>query len=173
MKDDLRKLRARALCALGLESFYHLAVCTYFRYNPPEERMHVDVSDILAKGEGSQVDFTVADETPELEGLKLTAPLAGHIKIIGTKDGVLTVGRLEAEVELECDRCLRLFTHHLRFPVQAEFRDAPEDDQFLIDAHGRIDLAEPVRQEIEVHLPLQRLCQDDCSGLKLKQKKDT
>lgn len=134
--------------------------------------MQVDVSDILAKGEGSQVDFTVTNETPELEGLKLTAPLTGYIRIIGTKDGVITAGRLEADVELECDRCLRLFPHHLTFPVHAEFRDEPEDDQFPIDAQGRIDLAEPVRQEIEVHLPLQRLCQDDCSGLKLKQKKD-
>jgi uncharacterized protein len=136
--------------------------------------MQVDVSDILAQGEGSQVDFTVANETPELEGLTLAVPLSGHLKIIGTKDGVLVSGRLEADVELECDRCLRSFEHHLRFPVTAEFRDRPEDnDQFPIDKHGTIDLAEPVRQEIEVHLPLQRLCQDDCSGLELKQKKDS
>lgn len=135
--------------------------------------MHVDVSDILAQGEGSQIDFTVADETPELEGLTLAAPLSGSIRIIGTKDGVLAAGKLEAAVELECDRCLRSFTHHLSIPVEAEFRDMPEDDQFQIDKHGKIDLAEPVRQEVEVHLPLQRLCQEDCSGLKLKQKKDS
>jgi len=135
--------------------------------------MHVDVSDILAQGEGSQIDFAVADETPELEGLTLAAPLSGNLRIIGTKEGVLAAGKLEAEVELECDRCLRSFTHHLSIPVEAEFRDQPEDDQFPIDKHGTIDLAEPVRQEIEVHLPLQRLCQEDCSGLKLKQKKDS
>ena len=134
--------------------------------------MHIDVSNILAQGEGSQVDFTVADETPELEGLKLAAPLSGHLRIIGTQDGVFATGRLEAEVELECDRCLRSFTHHLSFPIEAEYERQPEDDQFPIDKHGSIDLAEPVRQEIEVHLPLQRLCQEDCSGLELKQKKD-
>jgi uncharacterized protein len=134
--------------------------------------MHVDVSDILAHGEGSQVDFTVADETPELEGLTLAAPLSGNLRIIGTEEGVLVAGKLEVEVELECDRCLRSFTHHLSIPVEAEFCDRPEEDQFPIDKHGAIDLAEPVRQEIEVHLPLQRLCQEDCSGLKLKQKKD-
>lgn len=131
--------------------------------------MQVDASDILAKGEGSQVDFTVTDETPELEGLRLAAPLSGQLRIIGTKEGVLAIGRLDADVELECDRCLRSFTHHLTFPLEAEFRDRPGDDQFPIDKHGKIDLAEPVRQEIEVHLPLQRLCQEDCSGLKLKQ----
>jgi uncharacterized protein len=135
--------------------------------------MQVDVSDILAKGEGSQVDLTVTDETPSLDGVTLTSPLSGRVRIVGTKDGVITAGQLETEVELECDRCLHSFSHHLRFSFQAEFRDSPEEDQFPIDKHGRIDLAEPVRQEIEVHLPLQRLCQEDCRGLELKQKKDS
>lgn len=127
--------------------------------------MQIDVSDILAQGEGSQTTFTVEGEESQLEGVKLTSPISGEVRLIGTKDGVLVTGQLASAVELECDRCLRSFEHSLNFPLSAEFTDAPSEDQFLIDKHGKIDIAEPARQELEVHLPLQRLCQDDCRGI--------
>jgi len=135
--------------------------------------MHVDVSEILNKGEGEQATFEIADESPVLEGITLAAPLSGEIRVVGTKTGVIVGGRLSAEITLECDRCLRAFDHHLDVPIKAEFEDHPNEDQFPIDKYGKVDLAEPVRQEIEVHTPLQKLCQEDCSGIELKQKKDS
>ena len=128
--------------------------------------MQVDVNDILQQGEGAQADFSVKGETPQLEGLKLTQPIEGDIKVIGTKEGVLAVGSLDAAVELECNRCLRAFEYGLHFPLESEFSLNPDEEQFLIDKKGQIDLAEPIRQEIEVHLPLQQLCQEDCAGIK-------
>jgi uncharacterized metal-binding protein YceD (DUF177 family) len=134
--------------------------------------MQVDVSDILRQGEGSQLDFTVEGESPRLDNVALVSPVSGRFRAMGTKEGVIISGRLQADISLECHRCLRAFTHSLAFPLEAEFQDEPEEDQFPIDKYGKIDLAEPVRQEIEVHLPLQQLCQADCNGIKLKQKKD-
>lgn len=134
--------------------------------------MHVDVSDILMEGEGAQADYKVEGETPELEGIKLAAPISGEIRVIGTKEGVVAAGKLQTDVELECNRCLRAFNHSLEFPLEAEFSDHPREDEFLIDKHGKIVLDEPIRQEIEIRLPLQQLCEADCSGIELKQKKE-
>lgn len=134
--------------------------------------MHVNVSDILRQGEGAQVEYDIDDETPELDELELSEPLSGQIRVIGTKSGVLVSGNLSAGVKLECHRCLRAFDHHLDFPVQAEFEDHPMEEQYPIDKRGHIDLAEPVRQELVVHLPIQQLCQADCEGIELNQKKD-
>ena len=127
--------------------------------------MQIDVSDILQQGEGAQADFTVQGEKPQLEGLKLTRPLTGDIRIIGISEGLLATGSLNAAIELECHRCLRAFEHELEVPIESEFSLKPDEEQFPIDKHGRIDLDEPVRQEIEVHLPLQQLCQADCKGI--------
>jgi uncharacterized protein len=135
--------------------------------------MHIDVRNILMQGEGAQEEYTISDESPELDDVTLAAPLSGNVRVMGTKEGVLAVGRLEADVELECNRCLRAFNHHVRFSLEAEFAEHPDEDQYPIDKRGRIDLTEPIRQDLVVYLPLQQLCQDDCNGIELKQKKDS
>ncbi len=135
--------------------------------------MHIDVSEILQEGEGHQVDFTIDAEPLVLEDIKLTAPLSGTVRIMGLDEGVVAAGRLETMVELECNRCLRTFEQRIDFSLEAEFSEKPKEDQFPIDKYGKIDLKEPVRQEIEVHLPLVALCQEDCAGIELKQKKDS
>ncbi len=135
--------------------------------------MQIDVNDILRTGEGAQTVYAVEGEKPDLDGVELAEPISGEIRIMGTKHGILAVGRLETAVTLECHRCLRAFTHHIKFPLEAEFMATPEEDMFPIDQYGKIDLAEPVRQDIVVHLPLKQLCQADCKGIELKQKKDS
>ena len=135
--------------------------------------MHVDVSNILQQGEGSRADFSIAGETPELADIELATPITGELRVVGTQDGVVVRGRLHTDVTLQCRRCLRAFSHHLDLSLTGEFSRTPGEDQFPIDKYGSIDLDEPVRQEIEVHLPLAPLCQEDCDGIELKQKKDS
>ncbi len=130
--------------------------------------MQVDVSNILRQGEGAREDFTISEESPDLDGIKLTGHLNGIVQIIGTNTGVLVDATLEAAVALECGRCLKLYEQVVKFPVQAEFEDHPSEDQFPITKFGKIDLSEPVRQELEVHLPLKALCQEDCTGIPYK-----
>lgn len=135
--------------------------------------MHVDVNDILRQGEGAQAGYNITDEQPEFEDVKLVAPLGGSIRIVGTKTGVLAAGKIDATVELECHRCLRPFNYRFSFPVEAEFDPNPEEEQYQIDRYGKIDLAEPIRQDLVVHLPLRQLCQAGCNGIQLTQKKET
>lgn len=134
--------------------------------------MHVDVNDILKQEEGAGLDLRIEDERPSFEDVSLAAPLSGDIKVVGIDGSIIVAGNLQVEVNLECNRCLRMFTHHLTVPLQAEFRQQPGEDSFPIDRYGKIDLEEPIRQDILVHLPLQQLCTEDCNGIELKQKKD-
>jgi len=129
--------------------------------------MYIDVNDILRRGDGATTDYEIADEQPMLEGITLASPLSGTIRLTSFDDEVTASGKLAADTTLECSRCLRAFTHHLEFSLTAEFAEKPDEDQFPIDKHGKIDLTEPIRQEIEIHMPLVALCQEDCDGLEL------
>lgn len=129
--------------------------------------MQIDVSHILRQGEGAQEEFIINDEKPELDDLVLASPINGAIRIIGTNTGILASGKLEAAVALECSRCLKEYAQLVQFRLEAEFEDHPNDEQFAINKQGKITLDEPVRQELEVRLPLKALCQEDCTGIKL------
>jgi uncharacterized protein len=134
--------------------------------------MHIDVTNLLAENEGTRTDFSVEGERPEFEDITLTQPVSGSVQIMRAVDGLTARGNLQTTAELECHRCLRTFEQALKFPLSAEFRETPQDDEFSIDGDGQIDLSEAIRQEILVHLPQQQLCQEDCKGIQLKQKKD-
>jgi DUF177 domain-containing protein len=127
--------------------------------------MHINVSDILAESVGYSREYVISDEQPILEGLTLTKAVSGRIAITRLDEGVAVRGRLTTEVELECDRCLRSFTHPVTVSLRQVFIGHPGDDQLPI-SHGVIDLDPLVEQEIIVGLPIKLLCQPDCPGIR-------
>jgi uncharacterized protein len=133
--------------------------------------MHVDVSQIINQEEGSSVDFTIDDEQPDLEDAVLAKPLSGQIRIMKTEDGIMVGGTMQASIILECHRCLRTFNQDVTFPLRAVFSQYPGEDEFSISSQAVIDLNEPVRQDLIVHLPHRHICGDDCPGTPLIKEK--
>lgn len=127
--------------------------------------MHINVREILAESVGSQRSYKVAGERPQLEHSRLLADLEGEFTISRLDSGLLVSGRLETEVELECHRCLRSFSHPVRLSFQQAYADDPGDDELPIERDGSIDLAPAVDQEIVLSLPIKILCRPDCSGI--------
>jgi uncharacterized protein len=87
-------------------------------------------------------------------------------------------GTLRASLELTCVRCLTPFALPLEFTLEEEFRPTidiytgaalplPSDDEVAtqIDAHHEIDLAEVIRQNLLLAIPLRPLCRSRCAGL--------
>ncbi|MCS6818096.1 MAG: DUF177 domain-containing protein [Blastocatellia bacterium] len=86
-------------------------------------------------------------------------------------------GRIEAEVEAQCDRCLRAF----RFTVTPDFDVlyaplavlTPEEEVQLTERDLRfgfyqnelIDIDALVREQIRLALPFRLLCRENCRGL--------
>lgn len=130
--------------------------------------MHVDVNEVLQQEEGTRVDFSIDGEQPVLEDVALTQPLSGKITVMRTASGVTVHGRLQAHITLQCHRCLRDFEHSLEFPLEADFSERPTEEEFTIARDGKIDLDEPVRQDIITHLPARQLCQEDCKGITIE-----
>lgn len=96
-------------------------------------------------------------------------------------DGVLVQGSLDADVLLECSRCLEPLTLPIEARLEEEYRptidvetgrpvrrlpDEQDDDTtFTVDHNHMIDLNESVRQALLVALPMKPLCREDCAGL--------
>jgi uncharacterized protein len=86
-------------------------------------------------------------------------------------------GEIIAGVELECSRCLQPVERTLKFPFRASFV-APEhyseakevelradDLEIAVLGDNRVNVAELVREQILLNLPVKVYCADDCKGL--------
>lgn len=94
------------------------------------------------------------------------------------EDKIVLDGRVEVDLLLPCDRCLRLYP----FQVSSEFRllfalastdpwQEGEETSFSADIETElldepvIDLDDVLRQQVYLALPVKRLCRETCKGL--------
>ena len=110
------------------------------------------------------------------------ARLTSEAKVEGTasREGeeIRLRGKIGAEVEVACDRCLA----RVRLPLEVEFETAfipqaaeavkTENVELLAADMGlsayegdAVDLDELVREQITLALPSRRLCREECRGL--------
>ncbi len=139
--------------------------------------MIIDLTTITDKN--TSFDFFIpADEINlEDEAVKLNdaVKIQGNlIKGIAQTD---VRGKIAADVELECSRCLQTVQNFLEFPFQAVFvtpenyteeREAQvgiEDLEVSIFGGDKIDLKELAREQILLALPAQVFCLEECKGL--------
>jgi uncharacterized protein len=98
-----------------------------------------------------------------------------NLRATRADEKVQLIGSVTVIVEFECDRCLST----LSIPVEASFdllyvpplgteneRELEENDLSLgFYQDGIIDVDDLTREQIELALPMARLCSDDCRGL--------
>ena len=115
----------------------------------------------------------------DLEGEPVS--LAGPVKLtaeVQRRDVRMHLnGKLAADVRLDCTRCLEPVAKHIEEPFEAIFLDAAYEtdakevevadaalDESLVEG-GQVDLAEVVREQLLLALPIQTLCKEGCKGL--------
>jgi uncharacterized protein len=131
------------------------------------------------KDKNFSFDYFIPAEVINLEDE--TVKLNDAVKIQGNlAKGIVQVdidGKIYADVELECSRCLQAVRQFLEFPFQAVFvtpenytdeREVQlqsEDLEVSIFGGDKIDLTELAREQILLAAPAQVFCQEDCKGL--------
>jgi uncharacterized protein len=93
---------------------------------------------------------------------------AGGVRISRTPQGLLTEGKFNAEVTLECVRCLEPFVQHLETTFNEVFAYKDQDfteSGLIVPEDGNIDLGPVVREYLMLEYPIKPLCKPDCQGL--------
>lgn len=138
--------------------------------------MNVAVAKI-SEDEGLSLQYVYPEGEPALDGGE--ASLIGrcelNLQASRAGDEVELIGSVNAIVRFECDRCLR----PLSVPVAQSFdllyvpplkagdeKELGADDLSIGFYHGgAIDLDDVVREQVELALPMTRLCAEQCQGL--------
>lgn len=142
--------------------------------------MLIDISNIGPDGLSVSGDLPL--ETLLLEGgleARLTPPRV-EARLHPSSRGVLLRGHVETRVTLVCVRCLVPFEHplsrdfHLTLVRAPEAIDRPGEDEDKTESEeidlfplegSRLDLTDMVREQVDLALPMNPVCREDCRGL--------
>ena len=131
----------------------------------------------INEDEGLSLQYVYPEGEPALVGgeANLIGRCELNLRATRAGDEVELIGSVNAVVGFECDRCLK----PLSVPVEQSFdllyvpplkagdeRELGADDLSIgFYQGGTIDLDDVVREQVELALPMARLCTEECEGL--------
>lgn len=139
--------------------------------------MIIDLANIGTSRKVIELTFDPADIDLEGENVVLSGPtrLNGETERVAGRAHIR--GTIDADVSTDCTRCLEPVAKHLDISFDDVFVEASAEDtrteaeiadealdEALVEG-GTIDMAEVVREQILLAMPVQVFCRDDCKGL--------
>ncbi|MBI4232226.1 DUF177 domain-containing protein [Candidatus Peregrinibacteria bacterium] len=132
-----------------------------------------DVSKLMEASTGTRETYSF--KTPvKLEGIKAKSDLEGRLEIMRIEKGFnARILQAKLKVEMVCVKCLKDFDLEIRLEsLERQFYFHPPrkiddpNDLFLVDVKNqKIDISEPLRQEIILHFPEVSVCYMGCKGI--------
>lgn len=117
------------------------------------------------------------DRMPLGDGLA-AEDVNGEVQLTRLRDGIIADVEIAGVASLQCVRCLREYDQAFETTFSEEYRQSvdlrtgveipPEEDEdeetSLIDENHELDIAEAMRQEILIALPMRPDCGPSCPG---------
>lgn len=139
--------------------------------------MLLDVSRIRGTDERVDRTFQPGAFEPATENYVIAGPVRLGADVHKDKDRYRLSGHVQAPLDLVCSRCLETFRLHVDAPFDlryvphaenvSEGEVAIEEDDLSTAYYrdGVIDLAQLVREQCYLALPMKPLCSENCKGL--------
>lgn len=136
----------------------------------------VNVATLLQDEIGSRRTYALRLDSFALDRDLSADDVSGTFKLVRLRDEILAKVDVAGTVSLQCQRCLGEYRQPVATSFDEEFRQSVdvkngaglpedvEDERFTIDENHELDIAEPLRQEILVALPMRPTCGPDCPG---------
>lgn len=134
--------------------------------------MKIIVSEIPEEG----IDLEL-DEQLQTESVKILSPVHASLRIDKVGSEVLVKGTVDADVELQCSRCLKSFTMHIQSPLNvvydpAEMINREENYKLKSDEldtgfyrQDELDTDELLLEQLLLNIPMKPLCDPECKGI--------
>lgn len=127
--------------------------------NSPEGKIHVNFCQIIQE----------VNPNKEVKATLDVEEKGACIEVYGT---------LNADVELDCDRCLKKFNYRMIVDIDEVFTTVDafdyshseielKNDNFVVElgSEGEIDITDLIYQTVLLNLPNKKICDENCQGL--------
>lgn len=128
----------------------------------------LNVGFIAQQSVGYSRDFHFQYPSVELKPGFSVVNLEGNITLFRTSEGLLARGKFQGLIDASCGRCLSTFkqkleadfTELIAFPAHVN-----EDTEMIYPEDGQIDFTPVIGEYLELELPINPICKQDCKGL--------
>lgn len=130
--------------------------------------LRMNVGFILHQGVGTSRDVEFDLPAIEVSDDVELAFLRGVLKLTRISQGLYLEGQLDAQIGLECDRCLTDIQHPLQVEPKELLRFPPQpggDPVLSVPETRIVDLRPLLREHFVLGMPMHPLCRPDCKGL--------
>jgi len=130
--------------------------------------LRLNVGFLISATIGSYRDFDFDYETICLGDDLTVQQFISTSRFSRTPQGLVLRGDFQAETELECVRCLDMFTQPLKGSVTELYafeRRNMTESGLLVPDDGQIDLEPLLREYALLEFPISPVCKTDCKGL--------
>ncbi len=137
-----------------------------------------NVAELLRAAPGTSERLVIDEAVLSIaEGLVLTRPVRGQVRLSHSGRGILVQGHLETALAEQCSRCLRPAEAPLGVDLDEEalpsldlatgqpLDTSDEPDVMRLSDHHELDLESAIRDAISLAEPIAPLCRPDCPGL--------
>lgn len=137
----------------------------------------INVAQLLKEQVGAFRVYDVELNWFALDSDIMARDVTGHLRLTRIASGILASGDVQGTGLVECVRCLEIYEQPFSAQYDQEFwpvidirtglpMEAPDpiEDIGQISASHELDIAEPLRQEALLALPMRPTCGEDCPG---------
>ena len=107
---------------------------------------------------------------------EIKKPFKVNIEIVKDKNGYKIKMSIEGYVELECSRCMEVYEKEIAYEKEKILQNVPQEEgTFLLrpkdlevtfmEEPDKVNIADLVREEIILSLPMKPLCSPHCRGI--------
>ncbi len=128
----------------------------------------LNLSSFIGDEESSEARFEIyKDFFYKNHRFKLKDPLKGEVVFKKGKNNLSAHFEISAKIWLKCDRCLQPFAKKLQLEFDRAVSRQPEDSQesLLLTADNKVEVFEPIWQELILRIPARAICQPNCKGM--------
>lgn len=138
----------------------------------------VNVAGLLKDQVGASRTYRISLDSMAADDETVARDIHGNLRLTRLRDGVMVHLKADGTSTLTCARCLRQYEQPFAVEFDEEYQQTVDvrtglgldheglDDEATshIDENHELDVAEPLRQEILISLPMRPDCGEECPG---------
>jgi len=135
--------------------------------------IRLDISKIKGKT-GEEQHYLIECRLPPqrlgFDEISFCGPLQLDLTAVAGQNSIKLTGRLDANIEVACSRCLELFTMLVRAKIDEVFYNSSQPDvepgeEWIPYKGEQLDITDEVIRTLFSELPMKPVCRADCRGL--------